>query len=408
MKKVALYNPYLDTKGGGEKICLALAQILHREFSNDVYLVTHGPMDLDDIGSYLDVDLTGIKVLQVNFHTRLMRLSRRMRLPVRIQTIVDDRKISTTVKREGFDVFINNCYQSNLPSPCEVGVYTCMFPQRLANDSVGLSLLKRIYVWLTRRLSRWLLHPQYRSPIDTYQLVTAISAYAQSYIREYWNRKSVCIFPICEDMKTIGSTGEKEKIILHVGRFFENVFDRHAKRQDFLLETFARLAELQEDGWKLVFVGGVGLDLGALRFILSLMEAARELPVEFRFNCPFPELKSLYNRASIYWHATGYESDSDEHPEKQEHFGIVTVEAMSAGCIPIVINSAGQKETVTHGVNGFLWRDPKELINETINVAHMAEVEIRALREAAESSAKAFSRDEYRKRVVEVYGPLCS
>lgn len=33
-----------------------------------------------------------------------------------------------------------------------------------------------------------------------------------------------------------------------------------------------------------------------------------------------------------------------------------TVEAMAAGCVPIVIGKAGQTEIITHGQNGFLWK----------------------------------------------------
>ncbi len=48
-----------------------------------------------------------------------------------------------------------------------------------------------------------------------------------------------------------------------------------------------------------------------------------------------------------------------------EHFGIVTVEAMSAGCVPVVIRRGGQGEIVEHGVSGFLWNTLDELESYT-------------------------------------------
>jgi len=36
-----------------------------------------------------------------------------------------------------------------------------------------------------------------------------------------------------------------------------------------------------------------------------------------------------------------------------EHFGITTVEAMAAGCVPLVYDSGGQAEIVSSGYNGY-------------------------------------------------------
>src|SRR5260370_621248 len=71
--------------------------------------------------------------------------------------------------------------------------------------------------------------------------------------------------------------------------------------------------------------------------------------------------RELNGQSAIYWHAAGLGNDDAAHPEQTEHFGITTVEAMAAGCVPVVINKAGQRETVEHGVSGFLWDTPDEL-----------------------------------------------
>jgi glycosyltransferase involved in cell wall biosynthesis len=69
----------------------------------------------------------------------------------------------------------------------------------------------------------------------------------------------------------------------------------------------------------------------------------------------------LLQSAKIYWHATGFAEDETTHPERMEHFGITTVEAMAAGCVPVVINKGGHPEIIQHGVNGFLWNTREEL-----------------------------------------------
>ena len=71
------------------------------------------------------------------------------------------------------------------------------------------------------------------------------------------------------------------------------------------------------------------------------------------------ELRDLYARASIFWHAAGLGEDPERHPDRYEHFGITTVEAMSAGAVPVVIDAAGQVEIVEHGAYGLPLRRPR-------------------------------------------------
>jgi GT2 family glycosyltransferase len=78
------------------------------------------------------------------------------------------------------------------------------------------------------------------------------------------------------------------------------------------------------------------------------------------------ELHELYSRASIYWHATGF---SVAEPAAQEHFGLTILEGMAAGAVPIVFDSGGPPEIVTHGEHGFLFSSVEELVNLTWEVA---------------------------------------
>ena len=94
-------------------------------------------------------------------------------------------------------------------------------------------------------------------------------------------------------------------------------------------------------------------------------EAAKVDNVFIHLACSHDELMELYGQAKIFWHGTGCGVDEDKEPEKMEHFGITTVEAMSFGAVPVVINKGGQKETVSEGVNGFRWDTEEECVNNT-------------------------------------------
>ena len=70
---------------------------------------------------------------------------------------------------------------------------------------------------------------------------------------------------------------------------------------------------------------------------------------------------------------------------------------MSAGCIPIVVATAGQREIVQDGENGFLWRSLTELRITTVRVianfdtAEMQVVRANAVRRANEFSSGVFA-----------------
>jgi glycosyltransferase involved in cell wall biosynthesis len=139
--------------------------------------------------------------------------------------------------------------------------------------------------------------------------------------------------------------------------------------------------------------------------LARLGEAARGLPVHIHAGIGFERLRSLYRDAAIYWHATGYGTSADLQPLAQEHFGITTVEAMSAGAVPVVIDAGGQTETVNHGVNGFRWRSLDQLSEYTRLLAGD-----RALRESLSRQAVAgsamFSAEAFAQRIARIAASL--
>ena len=110
-------------------------------------------------------------------------------------------------------------------------------------------------------------------------------------------------------------------------------------------------------------------------------------------NISFPDLVKLYAKASIYWHAAGYE---EKDPKLTEHFGITTVEAMASGCIPVVYNAGGLPEIVDDGVNGYLWKTKDELITTTKRIIEhstdRSETAKQAIQKSKEFDIEIFNR----------------
>lgn len=191
---------------------------------------------------------------------------------------------------------------------------------------------------------------------------------------------------------------QKEKIILAVGRFFRGL---HSKRQDVLIDAFRAFSKQAPD-WKFVLAGGLSDEASARDYSERLRQSAEGLPIEFRTNVSATELNELFSSSRFFWHAAGFEVPKDQ-PEKMEHFGIATVEAMSAGCIPIVYRAGGQEEIIQDGLNGFFWRSTAELVERTLSLLNDDQQSARISKAAIERSRE-FGKDRFAEKLLALVG----
>ena len=195
------------------------------------------------------------------------------------------------------------------------------------------------------------------------------SIFTKNIIEKNWNTKIDFVHnPKVSFDEILSSKNEKilkkKKIILNVGRFFRQL---HSKRQDVLVEIFKELVAQHPKllkGWKLVLVGSVEDN----DYFQEVKKLAEDFPIEFYTDISREKLIEFYQKSKIYWHATGYEVDEDVAPEKMEHFGITTIEAMAAGCTPIVLGKGGQLEIIGNELSELLWQTIDQCIDRTIRV----------------------------------------
>ncbi len=228
--------------------------------------------------------------------------------------------------------------------------------------------------------------------LDSYDRLVANSRYTQRWIERLWHRPSGLLYP------PVGLVPRQEKapIVLSVGRFFLPGTG-HNKKQLEMVTAFRRLVERGgADGWEYHLVGGCAPEHQA--YLDQIREAAAGLPVVIHPDASGGELRDLYARASIFWHAAGLGEDPERHPDRFEHFGITTVEAMSAGAVPVVIDAAGQIEIVDHGATGYRFAALDDLVAHTERL--IADPAWRAtLSAAAERRARDFGWDAFVARV---------
>ncbi|HEY8886550.1 MAG TPA: glycosyltransferase [Candidatus Microsaccharimonas sp.] len=394
--KIGIYNPNLATMGGGEKVCLALAEVLSA--GNDVLLITYETLEKSKLEKYFGVNLKNTQIGIIEKSKLLQKIQPIRFIPNHLKKTVENYHVYKSLKKLDLDIFVNNAYNTEIPSPAKVSVFMCMFPHKLL-DLHSMSFAKRTYIRLVNFGAKLLMHPKSKTWLDTYQGITANSAFTQKYIKLYWNRDSEIVYPISDDKFV---KVEKRNNILNVGRFFHNNGITHHKRQDFLVDTFVKMTDLHKKGWQLHLAGTVNENAEDMRYVVDLIRRSEGYPIHLHLDTPLDKLKELYSVSKIYWHATGYGADKKKNPERQEHFGISTVEAMSAGSIPVVIRSAGQEEVVSEGENGYLWETEKELVKKTLKaISDDGSLSKNAIRDS-----KKYDKEAFQKSSLEFFEPL--
>jgi glycosyltransferase involved in cell wall biosynthesis len=251
--------------------------------------------------------------------------------------------------------------------------------------------------WAGERFPWLLRDPSDLEFLDHYERVLANSQYTRHWIRRLWGVDSDVLFPPIRtrDLRP----GTKTRRILTVGRFIAPGYG-HSKKQ---LEQVRAFGEMVRggglDGWELHLVGGC--EPAHRPYLAEVRRAAEGLPVHIHANAPRTLVEDLFATSSVFWVATGLGEDEEAAPWVFEHFGITTVEAMAAGCVPVVIDKAGQREIVRHGTDGYRWTTLAELEALTRMVAGDEQLRARLAASATER-AGTFSEEAFATRWREI------
>jgi glycosyltransferase involved in cell wall biosynthesis len=350
MKKALIFDPYLDTLGGGERYSLTFAN----ELIKYGFRVEVAWNDIETIRSAEErfgLNLSGIKLNKKAFDIFTQKTSffKKLFFTLRYNLIfwVSDGSLPFLFSR-------NNLIHFQVPFK-KIG---------------GNPLLNKIKTLFIHKF--------------VYNSLFTATVHEKNLPK---NKSYILYPPIDTDSFR---SGKKEDIILSAGRFDS---PSHSKRQDVLIKAF-RLLNKTHSEYHLILTGG---NKGDSKIIDSLKTEAGNLPINFVVNPDFTKLKSLFAKSKFFWHAAGYEIDEMKDPEKVEHFGMTTVEAMSSGCVPIVIAKGGQKEIVTTQT-GFLCSTPEEMAKETGHLIDSPK-KLKELQQNLETRSKTFSVSEFSKKI---------
>jgi glycosyltransferase involved in cell wall biosynthesis len=290
-----------------------------------------------------------------------------------------------------YDLFINFMFLSKHQGKAPRNIYMCMFPpQKYKFDKSTHDVIGNVLDLQFKR---------------SYNYFITNSLFTNHWQQHYWNtgNKNRIIYPpvFSETEMVEVDLAKKENVILSVGRFFVGA---HNKKQDILVDFFIDNYKKFE-GWELHLIGALSNNPVDLEYVNSIKNKIENHPIYLHINIPLVQVDELYSKAKLFWHATGLDEESDKFPDKMEHFGITTVEAMSNGVVPIVINKGGQTEIVNHELNGYLWDNKEQLLKYSLElIADSNKRELLALK--AIERAEFFSVENFYKHNEEIFDAL--
>jgi len=230
--------------------------------------------------------------------------------------------------------------------------------------------------------------------VDKYTHILSNSHYTGEWIKKKWDLEPVKVIYPPVEMKGTSESLDKEGIILSVSRF-----ELSGKKQQLeMIKIFERMVRKYPEktrAWKLVIAGGTH---HRNPYLEKVKKATQSLPPEkvvLKVNISLDKLKSLYQKASVFWHLAGLE---EIDPERAEHFGMTTVEAMQNQCVPVVYKGGGQKEIVKDQENGLFFDTREELMEKTIQLMDSRTL-LKKMGRSAYERGKEFTKEKFQNRV---------
>ncbi len=352
--KIGLFSPYLDTLGGGERYLLTVGE----------YFLKKGYQ----VDFFSDKKFT-IAELEPRFNLRLEGLNF---VP---------------------DIFFGS--HNFLKKAIRTKSYDLIF--FLSDGSIPLSLAGKniLHFQVPFNLSG---QKTFANSVKLlkFQSIVCNSKFTKHWIDQSFGVKSTVLYPPVDVMHFAPS--KKINSILSVGRFFA---PSNPKKQEVMIKAFQNLCDDGLKNWELTLCGGI--TNGSASSLDSFTKQIGKYPISLIPNIDFFDLRKKYSEAKIYWHAAGFGEDLEANPERAEHFGMTTVEAMASGVVPIVFAGGGQTEIVLPERNGFTWKTLKELAEKTLLVANDDKLRSKLSINAIDDS-RLFSKENFFAKLGQITG----
>ncbi len=359
--RVGIYDQAGHYAGGGQRYVAEMASVMQDRY--EVTYIFNNEVSLDKYKEWFDLDLSAcaVKILPIPFF-----VERECYFIDEGMVVREDHNPFDIVAKESlnYDIFINSNMLTMVNPLSPLSLFICHFPDRKRTDFFQ---------------------------VDQYDFLVINGDYTGKWVNKRWQLSpTMKIYPPVHMYNADSHPEDKEKMILSVSRFEIG----GSKKQIEMIQAFDQLCREhpeQSRGWKLVLAGGSGPDNPYLEKVRAA-SAGSDAQVELHVNTSATQIRDLYRRAAIFWHTCGLD---ESRPERVEHFGMTTVEAMQNFCVPIVIDGGGQREIVEHGASGFRFGSLKKLRQYSLRLMQDGD-ERHRLAESAYARSHRFNRDVFR------------
>ncbi|KAM4701057.1 GDP-Man:Man(3)GlcNAc(2)-PP-Dol alpha-1,2-mannosyltransferase [Discoglossus pictus] len=415
-KVVAFFHPYCNAGGGGERVLWCALRALQKRYKDAIYVVYTG--DKGVTGEQILNGAVGRFNIKLSHPVQFIFLEKRGFVEASLYphfTLLGQSLGSVVLGWEALakcvpDIYIDSMgYAFTLPlfkylGGCIVGCYvhyptistdmlSVVRNQHARFNNVAfisnnpvLSRLKLIYYYLFAMLYGWV-----GSCSD---IIMVNSTWTFNHILTLWKRgeRTSIVYPPCDvqtflDLKLKEDGEREEHSIVSVGQF------RPEKDHPLQIRAFSALLAKksleQRTKLKLILIGGCRNNEDEHR-VSELKKLSSELgvPVEFKVNIPFDELKKYLSNATIGLHTMW-----------NEHFGIGVVECMAAGTIILAHNSGGPKLDIVVPYEGhetgFLADSEESYASAMDHILSLSQEQRLLLRQNARQSVTRFSDQEF-------------
>jgi len=386
--RAAIYDPYLDTLGGGERYCLSVAEILSKHgYLVDIFWSGKKSF-LEKAEKRFSLDLKDINIVPDVFGIE----------PSILENIENKKILKRLIKKTHYPLKHLNKIKDFIQKYKTTRQYDLLF--FLSDGSIPFIFAKKNILHIqVPFLKKNINYNPYLNFVKSkiFSNIICNSKFTAKFSQKIFPKNVEVLYPPV-DVSKFHPADKKENIILSVGRF-DNILN--AKRQEILIKAFKKLYPQLQSKWKLILAGGSMVEEEKNTYLSYLKKEAKDFPVEIIVNPPFEELKKIYSISKIYWHAAGYQVKENKNPESTEHFGMTIVEAMASGLIPIVVNKGGIPEIIKNDHNGYLWDKISQLVDYTLSLSKDTQ-KLEELKNEAIKDSLIYSKENFEKQFLSI------